>query len=166
MSAEAVSACFLHCVLKGLHKSPQITRVRELFQSSGVLTAENVSCLVIPDGCVGLPTLVAMEQGIPVVAVRQNRLSELPFSPGGLITVDNYLEAVGVIAAMKAGVSLQSTKRPLEYTNVEQIQTSTVTSSSQPPARKEPRIAKDGISVRSLPGELASLSRTRTFPST
>ena len=37
-----------------------------------VITAEDVSALVIPDGCVGLPTLAAVEQGIPVVAVRSN----------------------------------------------------------------------------------------------
>ncbi len=124
MSAEAVSACFLHCILKGLHDSPRVTRDSGLFQNTDVLTAENLSCLVIPDGCVGLPTLAAMEQGIPVIAVRQNknrmqnRLSELPFGSNGLITVDNYLEAAGVIAAMKAGVSLQSIQRPLAHTVV------------------------------------------------
>jgi hypothetical protein len=32
----------------------------------GVFTAADVSCLVIPDGCLGLPTLAALEQGIPV----------------------------------------------------------------------------------------------------
>jgi len=38
-----------------------------------VLTAADVSCLVIPDGCVGLPRLAALEQGIPVIAVKENR---------------------------------------------------------------------------------------------
>lgn len=124
MAAEAISSCFLHCILKGLHKSPQITRDPELFQSSGVLTAEDVSCLVIPDGCVGLPTLAAIEQGIPVIAVRenrnrmQNRLSEFQFNPNGLITVNSYLEAAGMIAAMKAGVSEASLRRPLAQTHI------------------------------------------------
>lgn len=124
MSAEAISACFLHCILKGLHNSPKITRDRTIFQSAGVLTAEDVSCLVIPDGCVGLPTLAAIEQGIPVIAVRenrnrmQNRLSDFPFTPGNLITVDSYVEAAGVLAALRAGVSLESVKRPLEHTVV------------------------------------------------
>ena len=124
MSAEAISACFLHCILKGLHSSPRITRDREIFQSAGVITAEDVSCLVIPDGCVGLPTLAAMEQGIPVIAVRENRnrmrnrLSDLSFKPGDLITVDSYVEATGVLAALRAGISLESVKRPLEDTVV------------------------------------------------
>ena len=30
-SAEAVSACFLHCVLKGLGKSPRIVTDRDMF---------------------------------------------------------------------------------------------------------------------------------------
>ncbi len=124
MSAEAISECFLHCVLKGLHSSPRITRDREIFQSSGVITAEDISCLVIPDGCIGLPTLAAIHQDIPVIAVKENKnlmqntLSELPFKQGNLITVENYLEAAGVLAALRAGVSLQSVRRPLEDTVV------------------------------------------------
>jgi hypothetical protein len=124
MSAEAVSSAFLHCVLKGLHRSPRIITDRMLFSQPGVLTAADVSCLVIPDGCVGLPTLAALEQGIPVIAVRENRnkmrnnLEDLPFSQGKLFIVENYLEAVGVMAALKAGVSVESTRRPLAQTRV------------------------------------------------
>lgn len=125
MSAEAISMCFLHCVLKGLHRSPRIIADRMAFIHPGVLTAADVSCLVIPDGCIGLPTLAALEQGIPVIAVRENRnlmknnLEELPFAPGKLFIVDNYLEAVGVMTALKAGVAPASVRRPLEETKVE-----------------------------------------------
>jgi len=124
ISAEAVSTCFLHCVLKGLHRSPRIVTDRQAMRAAGILTSTDVSCLVIPDGCVGLPTLAAMEQGIPVIAVRENRnvmrndLRVLPFQPGKLIIVDNYLEAAGVMTAMKAGVALPSVRRPLEDTVV------------------------------------------------
>jgi hypothetical protein len=124
MSPEAVSSCFLHCVLKGLHKSPRILTDRKLFTHPGVLTAADISCLVIPDGCVGLPTLAALEQGIPVIAVRENRnrmkndLEKLPFAPGKLFIVDNYLEAVGVMTALKSGVSISAVRRPLAETQV------------------------------------------------
>ncbi len=92
----------------------------------GLLTASDVSCLVIPYGCVGLPTLAALEQGIPVIAVQENRnrmknrLEELPFSSGQLIIVDNYLEAAGVMSAMKAGVTPESVRRPLSRTAVDE----------------------------------------------
>jgi len=124
MSAEAVSSCFLHCVLKGLYKSPRIITDRMLFTHPGVLTAADVSCMVIPDGCVGLPTLAALEQGIPVIAVRENRnrmknnLQQLPFVAGKLFIVENYLEAVGVMSALRAGVSVAAVRRPLAFTNV------------------------------------------------
>ncbi|MCX5826739.1 MAG: DUF3326 domain-containing protein [Deltaproteobacteria bacterium] len=124
MSPEAVSSCFLHCVLKGLHKSPQIITDRSLFTHSNILTATDISCLVIPDGCIGLPTLAALEQGIPVIAVRENRnrmendLAKLSFAPGKLFIVDNYLEAVGVMTALKCGISVTAVRRPLADTYV------------------------------------------------
>ena len=129
MSAEAISTCFLHCVLKGLHRSPRIITDRMLFTHPEILTAADVSCLVIPDGCVGLPTLAALEQGIVVIAVKENRnrmendLTQLPFAPGKLFIVENYLEAVGIMTALKAGVTPSSVRRPLEETKVSQEQT-------------------------------------------
>ena len=95
-----------------------------IFTHPGVMTAADISCLVIPDGCVGLPTLAALEQGIPVIAVRENKnrmkndLARLPFAPGKLFIVENYLEAVGVMTALKAGVALSAVRRPLDYTKV------------------------------------------------
>ncbi len=123
-AAEAISLTFLHCILKGLHKSPRIVTNPSDFGRSGVLSAADISCLVIPDGCVGLPTLAALEQGIPVIAVKENRnrmkntLTDLPFSPGKLFIVDNYLEAVGVMNALKAGVAPEAVRRPLSQTKV------------------------------------------------
>jgi len=124
MSAEAISTCFLHSVLKGLHRSPRIITDKMVFTHPGVLTAADVSCLVIPDGCVGLPTLAALEQGIPVIAVRENRnrmrneLGKLPFGPGKLFIAENYPEAVGIMTALKAGVALSSVRRPLAETKI------------------------------------------------
>ena len=94
MSAEAVSRCFLHCVLKGLHNSPRIVTDPVEMRTADVLSAEDVSCLVIPDGCLGLPVLAAAAQGIPVIAVRENRnrmrndLGALPFAAGRLLIAD------------------------------------------------------------------------------
>ena len=115
---------FLHCILKGLHRSPRILNGIASPGCPGILTAADVSCVVIPDGCLGLPILAALEQGIPVIAVRENRnrmrnsLEELPFEAGKLLLVDNYLEAIGVMSALKAGISPESVRRPLRHTNV------------------------------------------------
>jgi len=123
MAAEAVSMTFLQCILKGLQRSPKIITDKETMTRKGVLTSEDVSCLIIPDGCLGLPTLAALEQGIPVIAVMdknimQNDLNTLPWNPNQFHQVNNYLEAAGVITAMKAGVSIESIIRPLELAKV------------------------------------------------
>lgn len=124
MAAEVVSVTYLHSVLKGLHRSPRIVTDESLINHPDIISANDISCLVIPDGCVGLPTLAALQQGIPIIAVRENKnlmkndLSALPFEPGKLFVVGNYLEAVGVMLALKAGIALETVRRPLEYTKV------------------------------------------------
>jgi len=116
MAAEAVSNAFIHCVLSGLHQSPRICA--PLPGGCG-LTAEDIACLVIPDKCVGLPTLAALQQGIPVIAVRENQnlmsndLSAWPFRGDKLFVVDNYLEAAGLLDAMRAGIDPATVRRPL-----------------------------------------------------
>ncbi|MEE2971401.1 MAG: DUF3326 domain-containing protein [Pseudomonadota bacterium] len=125
LAAEAISLTFVQCMLKGLHRSPRIVSDPDAMREAGVLTAADVSCLVIPDKCVGLPTLAALEQGIPVIAVAENDnlmrndLRTLPWAPGQLHIVENYWEAVGVMTALKAGVAPDSLRRPLAATRVE-----------------------------------------------
>ena len=127
MAAEAVSTTFLQCTLKGLQRSPRIVTDPAAMSRSGVFTAEDVSCLVIPDGCLGLPTLAALEQGVSVIAVQENRnlmqndLSVFPWAPGQFHQVSNYWEAAGVIAAMRAGVDPSSVRRPLDETTVSEF---------------------------------------------
>ena len=124
MAAEAVSVTFLQCTLKGLRRSPRIVADAGAMRRPGVLTAEDVSCLVIPNGCLGLPTLAALEQGMPVIAVRENRnvmrndLAALPWATDQLHVVENYWEAAGVLSAIKAGVAPSSVRRPLAATIV------------------------------------------------
>lgn len=124
MAAEVVSMTYLHCILKGLHKSPKIITNPKYINHHAVLNASDINCLVIPDKCLGLPVLAALEQDIPVIAVKDNKnimennLESFQWLSGQLIIVDNYLEAVGVMNALKSGVSIESVRRPLKYTRV------------------------------------------------
>ncbi len=124
MSAEVVSSCYIHCILKGLHRSPKIIKERELFHETDIISSADISCIVIPENCIGLPTLAALEQGIPVIAVSenhncmQNDLKKLPFKTDKLFIVDNYVEAAGIISVLKSGVTLSSIRRPLEHTKI------------------------------------------------
>ena len=125
LAAEAISITFLQSVLKGLQKSPRIVTDQSAMRDAHVLSVEDISCLVIPNGCLGLPTVAALEQGIPVIAVRENEnlmkndLTRLPWQEGQFRLVDNYWEAAGVMAALKAGIDPVTVRRPLLKVTVE-----------------------------------------------
>ncbi len=125
MAAEAVSLTFMQSVLKGLQRAPRPVRPTSGRLAGDVLMVEDVSCLVIPDGCLGLPTLAALEQGIAVIAVRENKnlmqndLAELPWAPGQFHRAENYWEAAGLMTALKAGIDPGSVRRPIPPVAVE-----------------------------------------------
>lgn len=127
MSAEAVSLSFLQCILKGLQRAPRIIRDESLYVRSDVFSVEDISCLIIPDGCLGLPIIAALEQGITVIAVKENNnlmkndLSQLPWRGGQFIQVDSYLEASGIMNALRAGVTIESVRRPISYTTIRNV---------------------------------------------
>lgn len=117
LAAVSGSIRHIHCLLKGLHKSPRIVSYEK------GLNAEDVSCVLIPDGCVGLPVLACMEQGIPIIAVRnrnimKNDLDELDFEHGKFFRADNYLEAVGIMHMLKQGIALDTVTRPIGHTRI------------------------------------------------
>ena len=110
MAAECVSVCYLHCILKGLHKAPRIGKG---------LSASEISCLITPVGCYGRPHKACEKLGIPIIAVQENKIfCQERKLPKNTIYADTYLEAAGIIAAMKAGINIKSVSRPLEKTRV------------------------------------------------
>lgn len=116
-AAEACSVACIFSVLKGLHKAPRIITDQALFGAEGVVSARDISCLVIPDGCLGLPTLAALHQGIPVIAVKENRnlmqndLAMLFAGTGLFHQVENYWEAAGLVSALRAGIAPETVRR-------------------------------------------------------
>ena len=94
---------------------------------AATVCVEDVSCVVIPVGCLGVPTLAALQQGIPVIAVRENKnlmrndLAALSWADGQYFEVENYLEAAGLMCAMRAGIDPATVRRPLASTVVEQV---------------------------------------------
>ncbi len=115
---ETSSTTYLHCVLKGLHRSPRIV------SPDDGIGLKDISCVIVPEGCLGLPTLACLENDIPLIVVKENRnlmknnLRELPFKSGKLFIVDNYLEAVGVLISLRNGVTPSTVRRPIEHTKI------------------------------------------------
>eukprot|EP00897_Mesotaenium_endlicherianum_P009496 jgi/Mesen1/8575/ME000497S07978 len=104
---------FLPCVLAGLARAPQFVCPTPLAGRSGSPTvwADDVDCVIVPvDACGGDGTLAfARRRGKRplIIAVEENStvLSDTPEKLGiDAIRVANYWEALGVIAAHKAGV--------------------------------------------------------------
>lgn len=109
IAPEIISKCYLFCVLKGLHKAPRI--------GEG-WSVEDIDVMVSPCGCWGRPHYACVEAKIPIIMIKENKcvLNIQPASE--VIYVENYLEAAGYIAAMKAGISSASVRRPLEKTRI------------------------------------------------
>lgn len=109
IAPEIISNCYLHSVLKGLHRAPRIGKG---------LSCDAVDVMVSPKGCVGRPHMACLAKGIPIIVVEENSTCLNEKVPKNAIIVSNYWEATGVVMCMKAGVDIWSVRRPLEYTKV------------------------------------------------
>lgn len=117
MAAELVSVCYLHCVLKGLHRAPRIVRDPDVRWNRGLGVSE-VDVLVTPAGLYGRPHIACARENIPIIGVRDNKTAIDKNPPDSYLLVDSYLEAAGLIAAMRTGVDPASLRRPLKPTKV------------------------------------------------
>jgi len=111
MAVEIITENFIHCLLKGLQKAPRINYERGM----GV---KDVHCMVSPYGCFGVPHKACLDAGIPVIAVRENKCCLNHPEHEKFIYIENYIEAAGMLMAMKAGVHPSSVRRPLKQTIV------------------------------------------------
>ena len=102
IAPELVSSCYLHCVLKGLNRAPRI--------SNTGLSVADIDLMVSPDGCYGNAHQACLEAGIPVIVVRENRTVCNKDIHPDFIYVENYWEAAGIIACMKAGITRGSVR--------------------------------------------------------
>ena len=111
IAVEIITENFIHCLLKGLHKAPRLSR------ESG-MSCRDIDCMVSPYGCFGTPHQACLDGNIPVIVVRENKSCLNHPEHPKFIYAENYIEAAGMIMAMKAGVHPSSVRRPLAYTAV------------------------------------------------
>lgn len=113
MSAEMISICYLHSVLKGLHKAPRLSWSRR------ALSVYDMDCLITPIDCVGPPHHACLKAGIPIIAVKENTNCLNDEMPESFIIAENYLEVAGIVSSMDAGIHWKSVLRPLEATEID-----------------------------------------------
>lgn len=116
-AAEYLGHNYLPCILQGLASHPTLeSDATRRIDDVGI---DSVAAVVVPAGCLGGPgVLAAHARGIPVIEVRENATVQAVTAEAlgwntGLIPVENYLEAAGVIAALRAGLDWRTCRRPL-----------------------------------------------------
>jgi len=120
IAAEVSAVGCLHSVLKGLHLAPQTTAA--LKEWPEVMTNREIDFMVTPYNCWGRPHVACTDANIPVIAVRENETVldvEPPFH--GVISVNSYWEAAGLVMTIKAGINPFSVRWPLDPTSVIEI---------------------------------------------
>jgi Protein of unknown function (DUF3326) len=108
-AAEELGHTFLPCVLVGLSRAPQ-------FVIGGLratdLGAAQVDALIVPESACGGSAVLSLSQTpTQIIAVAENhtRMQVTPASLGiSAITVNSYLEAIGSLAAHRAGLDPQA----------------------------------------------------------
>jgi len=123
-AAEEIGYTFLSCVLAGLSRAPQFVDRQTKDQANdrpmqdldtgfsrdlNYIEASAVDAVVVPQTAFGGSAVMSLAQrAAQVIAVRENTTT-MAVTPADLgiqaITVNTYLEAVGAIAAYKAGVA-------------------------------------------------------------
>ena len=120
IAPEIISECYLHCILKGLHKAPRISQYHTGYGMG--LSVKDVDVMVSPYGCWGRPHKACLEANVPIIEVFENQTVlnvQIPtryYVEKRVISVQNYLEAAGYISAMRVGITPASVRRPLEKT--------------------------------------------------
>ena len=106
-AAEELGYTFLPCVLVGLSRAPQLVTTR----SPADIWSESVDAAIVPYGaCGGSATLSFSSSKTQIIAVTNNSTQiQVPPEPLGIkvTKVSSYLEALGVLSALKAGIDFR-----------------------------------------------------------
>ena len=82
------------------------------------LHPDQIESIVVPNGALGGEAVLAgIEKGLNIISVKNHNTLNVTnefYDYPNLFEVDNYLEAAGIILAIKNGINLKSIKRPLK----------------------------------------------------
>ncbi len=130
-SGEEIGYTFLQSVLVGLSRAPDLiinsaldAKEKSFLPLSTLLTNRNLGAAVVTQGALGgeavlscieqnIPLIIVTNQGVLNVNSRKMRLDCLS-SDKNILYADNYLEAAGLITAIRYGINIRSLRRPLD----------------------------------------------------
>lgn len=114
---EMASASGLACVLLGLARAPQLGRAHRVVVKD-VVNYHNLLAVVAPASCLGgLPVVHAAKNGVPIIAVEENAtvldVTAEKLGLAGVHRAANYVEAAGLLLALRHGITPAALRRPL-----------------------------------------------------
>ena len=129
-AAEELGHTFLPCVLVGLSRAPDLVKLKKedlpsSFKAREFLSVAEVGALVAPEGALGSEAVLAcLERNIPLIVVSNKNVlnvsSQALELKGGqfndknqVLYASNYVEAAGLILALRDGINIDSLYRPM-----------------------------------------------------
>ncbi|MGB3640346.1 MAG: DUF3326 domain-containing protein [Rivularia sp. (in: cyanobacteria)] len=109
-AAEELGYTFLPSVLVGLSRAPQfVNKESNQFPHNSDIWVNQVDAVVVPANACGSSALLSLSQrNTKIITVEENQTQmQAPPQPLGIKTISSssYLEAIGILAADKAGVN-------------------------------------------------------------
>ncbi|WP_240865988.1 DUF3326 domain-containing protein [Cylindrospermopsis raciborskii] len=122
--AELISSAYVCSPLSGLINSPRpVSFDTPIAAGETRISVENISALVMPETTVGnIPFFAGLDQGVPIILVKDNitqykitpELLQIPETENRKIyRVRSYMEAAGLLLALRNGILPESTTRPI-----------------------------------------------------
>ena len=132
ISGEELGYTFLQSVLVGLSRAPNLiskltirTNENYSLHEKTLLSSRNLGALVVPEGALGgaavlscieklIPLIIVSNQGVLNVRSTEMRLDYLNgYQDKNILYADSYLEAAGMITALRHGINIRSLRRPI-----------------------------------------------------
>ena len=121
--AELISSAYVCSPLNGLINSPRPVRFDTPSTAGETrISVENISAMVMPETTVGnIPFFASLDQGVPIILVKDNTTryditpEKLQIETQGrkIYRVNSYMEASGLLLALRNGIMPESTTRPM-----------------------------------------------------
>ena len=131
-SGEEMGYTFLQSVLVGLSRAPDLIcksvvkiKGNDFSQVENLISNRNLGAVVVPQGALGgeavlscierfIPLIIVANQGLLNVCSAKMRLDCLSSDPNkNIFYASNYIEAAGLITALRHGITIKSLSRPI-----------------------------------------------------
>ena len=126
-AGEEIGYTFLTSVLVGLSTAPDLIHAdKRNIMPRDVLSIDDVGAIVVPNGALGSEAVLAcIEKGIPLIRVENQGVLNVTAENLGIhepafkneyniFNAKNYVEAAGLITALREGISISSLNRPIK----------------------------------------------------